>query len=122
MISPLHVPRLLAKDLHPVEENSLLVLLVLGRQCSDLYYYDFYVGQSNNLQRRLLEHLSSLESTCIQRAISQACGFQYALVEHPTHRDAAEAAIYHQTPNRYFCNNPQGLPALDPRYLVEVSF
>lgn len=95
---------------------------VLGRQRSDLYYYDFYVGQSNNLQRRLLEHLSSLASSCIQWAISQHCGFQYALVEHPTHRDAAEAAIYHQTPNRYFCNNPQGLPGLDPRYIVEVGF
>lgn len=95
---------------------------VLCHQRSDSYYYDFYVGQANNLQRRLLEHLSFSASSCIRRAISQPCGFQYALVEHPTHRDAAEAAIYHQAPNLYFCNDPRGLPASDPRYIVEVSF
>lgn len=95
---------------------------VLCRQRSDGYYSDFYVGQANNLQRRLLEHLSLSASSCIQQVVSQPCGFQYALVEHPIHRDAAEAAIYYQAPNRYPCNDPQGLPALDPRYIVEVGF
>ena len=95
---------------------------VLCYLCSEGYSYDFYVGQANNLQRRLLEHLSFSESSCIQQAIFQPCGFQYASVEHPTHRNAAEAAIYYQAPNQYLCTKSQGLPALDPHYIVEVGF
>jgi len=42
-------------------------------------YYVFYVGQSDNLERRLLEHLSSSESDpCIKRHIREYdCFFRF---------------------------------------------
>lgn len=42
-------------------------------------YYVFYVGQSNNLERRLLEHLSNSEQdACIKRHLENyTCYFRF---------------------------------------------
>jgi excinuclease UvrABC nuclease subunit len=42
-------------------------------------YYVFYVGQSDNLQRRLLEHLGASEKDlCIKRHLRDySCSFRY---------------------------------------------
>jgi len=46
-------------------------------------YYVFYVGQSNNLRRRLIEHLSPFEpDACIRRHLQQhTCYFRFIIIE-----------------------------------------
>ena len=55
-------------------------------------FYVFYVGQSNNLERRLLEHLSPNESDeCIKRHLRQySCYFRYVEVASQSERDRIE--------------------------------
>lgn len=56
-------------------------------------YYVFYVGQSDNLQQRLTEHLNSSEpDTCIKKNIQNyACYFRYLEVGTKAERDKIEA-------------------------------
>lgn len=96
---------------------------ILTRKGADDKYRSFYVGQANNLRRRLKEHLLAGEpNTCIRNNVMHPCGFKYALVGHPVHRDAAEAAIYHAHPGSYPCNDSDSVPALNPNYDVGIGF
>ena len=54
--------------------------------------YVFYVGQSENLERRLLEHLASSEQdTCIKRHLKNySCYFRYLRVTLRSERDKIE--------------------------------
>ena len=55
-------------------------------------YYVFYVGQSNNLERRLLEHLSPSElDACIKRHLRDYdCFFRFIEVSSSSERDRIE--------------------------------
>jgi len=55
-------------------------------------YYVFYVGQSNDLERRLLEHLSSNEpDACIKRNLRDYdCYFRFIEVSSASERDRIE--------------------------------
>lgn len=59
-------------------------------------YYVFYVGQSDNIRKRLLEHLSSSESNeGIKHYIAEKkCYFRYAKVEKEDVRKAAKRQMY----------------------------
>jgi excinuclease UvrABC nuclease subunit len=55
-------------------------------------YHVFYVGQSDNLERRLLEHLNSSEpNTCIKRHLREyGCYFRFVQVSYQSDRDKIE--------------------------------
>ena len=55
-------------------------------------YYVFYVGQSDNLERRLLEHLSRSEpDACIKRHLRDYdCSFRFIEISSSTERDRVE--------------------------------
>jgi len=55
-------------------------------------YYVFYIGQSDNLERRLLEHLSSNEqNVCIKKYLREnICYMQWIAVSTQAERDKAE--------------------------------
>jgi excinuclease UvrABC nuclease subunit len=55
-------------------------------------YYVFYVGQSNNLQRRLLEHLSASETDlCIKRHLRDYdCFFRFIEISSLDERSRVE--------------------------------
>ena len=55
-------------------------------------YYVFYVGQSNNLERRLLEHLSSSETDiCIKRHLRDySCFFRFIEISSQDERSRIE--------------------------------
>jgi len=68
-------------------------------------YYVFYVGQSEDLKRRLLEHLSSSEeNTCIKRYLRDfTCYFRYLEIDDKTERNKVEEqqiSEYNPTCNR----------------------
>lgn len=65
----------------------------------------FYAGQADNLERRLLDHLSASEANqCIKAHVSKyTCGFEYAEVPQQAHRDGVEKYLYdHYKPE---CND-----------------
>ena len=70
-----------------------------------------YVGQSENLQKRLKEHLDieNEQNECLARHISKySCSYKFALVPKQEDRDAVERALYiHYRPE---CNNPDAIP------------
>ncbi len=56
----------------------------------------FYVGQAENLEERLLDHLSGdEENKCIKNNVSNyVCGFEYAKVSKQSDRDGIEKYLY----------------------------
>lgn len=56
----------------------------------------FYVGKANNLEERLLGHLSSVEENdCLREKVSKyVCGFEYAKVAYQDSRDGIEKFLY----------------------------
>jgi excinuclease UvrABC nuclease subunit len=58
----------------------------------DEKYYVFYVGQSDSLERRLLEHFSSSESNlCIKRYLKEkTCYMQWVTISVQADRDKSE--------------------------------
>jgi len=72
----------------------------------------YYAGQSDNLQRRLLEHFSAIEDNpCIKDKVANyISGFEYAKVGRQSDRDGIEKFLYnHYSPE---CNveEPGGTP------------
>jgi len=60
-------------------------------------YGVFYVGQTDNLQRRLLEHLSSEEENpCIKKELKYTAYFRFALLEAEKDRLCAESYLYRE--------------------------
>lgn len=70
----------------------------LSYLADDGNYYIFYVGQSEDVKKRLLEHLSSTEkNVCIKNYLTtKKCFFRYAKVSKDYIRDAAERQMYKQ--------------------------
>ena len=56
----------------------------------------FYVGQADNIDKRLRDHLSDEEpNDCIQRKLKNyTCYFRFARVTRQEDRDCAERALY----------------------------
>ena len=56
----------------------------------------FYVGQAKNLQERLLQHLSDVETnTCVRNTIrTTVCGFTFIEVNSQSERDRLEKSFY----------------------------
>ena len=78
----------------------------------DVTYLVFYVGQADNLNKRLKDHLSGIEpSSCIRSNLwYYPCFFLFAVLEAQSDRDCAERALYdHYRPP---CNivPPPGVP------------
>lgn len=70
----------------------------LSYKADDGNYYIFYVGQAEDLKKRLLEHLSSSENNaCIRNYLNtKTCFFRYAKVTKSNIRNAAERQMYKQ--------------------------
>lgn len=66
----------------------------LSYKATDGKYYVFYVGQSEDLEERLLAHLQKSEpNACIRDMVRKAtCGFRYAVVRSKRDRDNLEIA------------------------------
>lgn len=62
----------------------------------DKNYYVFYIGKTEDIKKRLLEHLSSNEkNVCIKTYLtSKSCFFRYAKITNGYIRDAAEKQMY----------------------------
>ena len=75
-----------------------------------------YVGQSDKLQRRLLEHLSNEEKNdCIKRLMKDTAYFRFALLEAEKDRLCAESYLYQEfgvERNGPPCNKQK--PQVDP--------
>lgn len=72
----------------------------------------FYVGQTVDLEDRLLDHLSTgEENKCLRKHVKEyVCGFEYAKIARQTDRDGVEKYLYdHYQPE---CNevDPGGKP------------
>lgn len=71
----------------------------------------FYVGQTDDLYRRLNEHLEdNEENECIKDNVQNyKCKFKFALVSSKKNRDGAERALYfHYEPE---CNDAGAIPS-----------
>jgi excinuclease UvrABC nuclease subunit len=79
----------------------------------------FYVGQAEDLDKRLKEHLSENEpNKCVRDEVKNyLCAFRYAKVSSQADRDRAERALYNRfTPK---CNDPDRIPDVPG---VEINF
>ena len=75
----------------------------------------FYVGQSDNLQRRLLVHLSDKEeNTCIKQKLNYEVYVRLALLEDKKERLCAESFMYYHFKKEKECacndKEPSELP------------
>lgn len=79
-------------------DDNLAGVYRLSYLADDGSYYIFYVGQSEDIKKRLLEHLSSNEkNVCIKNYLTtKKCFFRYAKVTKVYIRDAAEKQMYKQ--------------------------
>lgn len=79
-------------------------------------YGIFYVGESDNLQRRLLEHLSDEEDNdCIKKRLKDIAYFRFALLDDENNRLCAESYLYREygvNGNGPTCNKKE--PSTDP--------
>jgi len=70
-----------------------------------------YVGQAENLRKRLKEHLDTAneQNECLVEHIEKyACSYNFALISRQEDRNVAERALYiHYKPD---CNNPDAIP------------
>lgn len=75
----------------------------------------FYVGQSDNLRRRLLEHLSDNEkNTCIKEKLNFAVRFRFALVNGEKERLHAESYMYYHFKKEKECTCNDKEPSETP--------
>jgi len=70
----------------------------LSYKSNDGNYYVFYVGQAEDIKKRLLEHLSVYEENeCIKDHLrTKECFFRYAVITRKNVRDATERAAYRE--------------------------
>ena len=81
----------------------------------------FYVGQSDNLQRRLLEHLSDKEeNTCIKKKLNYEVYVRFALLEDKKERLRAESFMYYQFKKEKECTCNDKEPSENP-YEINLS-
>lgn len=72
-----------------------------------------YIGQTDNLDRRLKEHLDfeNEKNKCLgERLKKYNCGFCFAEINNQSERDGAEKALY-----KFYkpvCNDPNAIPSI----------
>jgi len=78
--------------------DNLAGVYRLSYLAEDGSYYIFYVGQSEDIKKRLFEHLSTNEkNVCIKNYFAtKKCFFRYAKVTKDYIRNAAERQMYKQ--------------------------
>ncbi len=91
---------------------------------SDTAIWPFYVGQADDLQRRLLQHVSnSEENACIKRTISEKkCKFKFAYVQPQKDRDDIERTLYEHFKHSEQIRHPRCNDKVPPGELCEVNF
>ena len=89
---------LLTENLVKALPNTLPGVYRFSYEAEDGNHYVFYIGQTEDVKRRLLEHLSSLENNiCIRNYLAtKNCFFRYARITRSYIRDAAERQMYKQ--------------------------
>lgn len=83
----------------------------------DNKYYVYYVGQAENLKKRLSEHLvgNEINSCCWKYLQNYNCYFKTAALSTKSERDGAEVSLYqHFKPN---C--PERIPDEEP---LDINF
>ncbi|PIS39898.1 MAG: hypothetical protein COT32_02640 [Candidatus Nealsonbacteria bacterium CG08_land_8_20_14_0_20_36_22] len=80
-------------------------------------YYVYYVGQAEDLNDRLTQHLSGNETNkCCQRYLENYnCYFRAAAVSRQADRDGAEVALY----NHFKPSCVDRIPDVDP---IDINF
>ena len=88
----------LNKNVVEALKNDLPGVYRFSYKSDDGNYYVFYVGQTENIKQRLLEHLSENgEDICIESYLkTKSCFFRYAKITKKYVRDAAERQMYKQ--------------------------
>ena len=108
--SPLHDPytKPVVKKYAPSSAGVYLLLVKLKKGG----WKYFYVGKTQDLKKRLLEHLSiSEDNKCIKKKVTNKyCGFIYAIVSKSTDRDGIEKFLYDYYNPECNENDPGGKP------------
>jgi hypothetical protein len=96
---------------------------ILWKKVAKYEWVCFYVGQSQNLDTQLLDHLSSNEPNGQLRVIiaTAVCGFQFANVINQPDRDAIEQFLFDKYQPECNFTDPGGTPQIvnlprAPRY------
>ena len=109
--------KLIWTKLTPVSEttakaigDNLAGVYRLSYLADDGSYYIFYVDQSEDIKKRLLEHLSSNEkNVCIKNYLTtKKCFFRYAKITKDYIRDAAKKQMYKQYEPSCNSKEPEG--------------
>ncbi len=97
--------------------NSIAGVYRLIYKESDDKYYVYYVGQTDDLNDRLSQHLSdNEENECCQKHLDKyTCYFRAAAISTQANRDGAEVALY----NQYKPTCVERVPDVDP---IEINF
>jgi excinuclease UvrABC nuclease subunit len=72
-----------------------------------------YVGQTENIDQRLKEHLdlNNEQNECLSGTLKKyVVWFSYAEVDSANDRDGAERALYYHYNNNSLCNDSDGIP------------
>jgi hypothetical protein len=107
--------------------HSIGGVYVLYQHFFNNWCQPFYVGESNDLRSRLLDHLAdSEENHGIRKTVKYSCGFKYALIWNPTKDKlrAAESAIYYAASNpsgSFPCNDQTKLAPYNPEYIFDIG-
>ncbi len=96
------------KDNAPADKGIYLLLVQLIND----KWRCIYVGQSTNIQSRLLEHLSNDENNKNFKGQSSKyiCGFKYCLVEQQEARNGIEKFLYNYFKPEYNDKDPGNTP------------
>lgn len=93
------------------------VYRLINHDQNDNKYYVYYVGQAQDLNERLSQHLSGNEvNKCCQKHLDDyTCYFRAAAVSQQADRDGIEVALY----NQYKPTCVERIPDVDP---IDVNF
>lgn len=84
---------------------------------TDNKYYVYYVGQADNLNSRIIQHLSGNETnkSCQKYLDNYTCYFRAAAISGQANRDGAEVSLY----NKFKPTCVERVPDVKP---IEINF
>jgi len=87
---------------------------ILWKKVAKYEWSCFYVGQAQNVERQLLDHLTSNEpNRSLRETIATSiCGFQFAGIFKQPDRDAIEQFLFDKYQPECNVQDPGGVPAL----------
>ena len=108
--------RLNQSGISRIKEVSGIYRLIYYSAEKDKYYV-YYVGQAENLNKRLVEHLPDTETNncCKGYLKNYTCYFRVAGVSNQINRDGAEVALY----NHFEPTCVDRIPDADP---IDINF